>query len=133
MWSDAYKLTGDTYDPSAGRALMEELAREAYTPVAQAPVQQLPWYNNLGNNVGGFMNTLGGYASKLAPALASAGQVALKGSGANKTWGNAFGDLAQGLVSGKLGGNLTTSGVSKMAPSTPGAQARPVATPGDLR
>lgn len=132
MWSDAYKLTGDTYDPSAGRALMEELAGEAYTPVAQAPVQQLPWYNNLGNNVGGFMNTLGGYASKLAPALASAGQVALKGSGANKTWGNAFGDLAQGLVSGKLGGNLTTSGVSKMAPSTPGAQARPVATPGDL-
>lgn len=132
MWSDAYKLTGDTYDPSAGRALMEELAGEAYAPVAQAPVQQLPWYNNLGNNVGGFMNTLGGYASKLAPALASAGQVALKGSGANKTWGNAFGDLAQGLVSGKLGGNLTTSGVSKMAPSTPGAQARPVATPGDL-
>lgn len=92
----------------------------------QQAVPQQGWYNNLGSNVGGFMQNLGGYASKLAPALASAGQVALKGSGANKTWGNAFGDLAQGLVSGKLGGNLTKSGVPKAAPATPGTSAKPM-------
>lgn len=92
----------------------------------QQAVPQQGWYDNLGSNVGGFMQNLGGYASKLAPALASAGQVALKGSGANKTWGNAFGDLAQGLVSGKLGGNLTKPGVPKAAPATPGTSAKPM-------
>ena len=72
-------------------------------------INQKPWYDNLGNTLSGAMQNWGGYAKLLAPGATALGQTLVKGSGASNTMGNAVVDLAQGLASGKIGGNLTSA------------------------
>ena len=125
MWSDAYKLTGDTYDPSAGRALMEELAGEAYTPVAQAPVQQLPWYRNLAQNLGGMLTK-----PNVIPAIAGAGSLAanLSGDRGGTPFQN-FTKSVQNMAGGYgVGTNASPSNIAKSPVQSSAPSANPTST-----